>query len=152
MEHDLITATAGLFQEGDMRSLEVQLPDHPPVQHSRREPGHGLYHICASSGRKYRPGRFLSRGRLSKEETRNYIVDGSYVRRICDNPGEFTFREALQAVAAKRGTVPQPQEAGNSLLDLANAIKVLNPDPTKLLTIERLTQSRRKKRNEPVPG
>ena len=28
--------------------------------------------------------------------------------------------------------------SGNSLLDLANAIKVLNPDPTKPLTTERL--------------
>jgi len=76
-------------------------------------------------------------GETVKGKTRNCIVDGSDVRRICDNPGEFAFREGLQAVTAKRGTASHPQEAGNSLFDFANAIKVLNPDPTKPLTTER---------------
>ena len=48
-------------------------------------------------------------GETVKGKTKNHLVNGSDVRRICDHPGVFTFREGLQALAAKRGTVPQHQ-------------------------------------------
>ena len=43
-------------------------------------------------------------GETVKGKTRNYIVDGSDVRRICDNPGEFTFwKSDILVVAGKEG-------------------------------------------------
>ncbi|GAI44200.1 unnamed protein product, partial [marine sediment metagenome] len=58
----------------------------------------------------------------------DYIVENNEILRVGAELGSFTFREALQVVAAKRGTTPQPQGQGSGIKELADVIATLNPN------------------------
>ena len=83
------------------------------------------------------PGVTLVGEAVKAGDPQDFTIDGFDIHRAGASLGEFTWREALQAVAAKRGTVsPQPAEATSSFLDLAKAMKELSPDPTQPLTAD----------------
>lgn len=70
-----------------------------------------------------------------KGERLDYIVESNDILQVGEGMGMFTFRQALQVVAAKRGTAPQPQAGGlGTFKDFADAISTLNPN--KPLTVE----------------
>jgi len=156
VEHDTITAAAELFQEGDMRSMEyfdsvMASMSVPPTQRTRWRALY-LSFLRSSTPEETRDATYplpppavpvapaVAQGvaTIVGEEARDWIVEGIDIHRAGEGWGEFTWREALQSVAAKRGAAPQPQDGSSSLKDLAEALKVLNPDPAKPLTGEGL--------------
>lgn len=149
VDTDLLDACTELFQNTDMRSLaemervlaELNIPQTnrnrwialyrgylrnttPP---EKREE---LYPLPVAAEVK-REEVTLAGER--KGDKLDYIVEGNEILRVGDELGMFTFREALQVVAAKRGTVSPPQ-SGGGLKDFAEAVGLLNP--TKPLTVQ----------------
>jgi hypothetical protein len=65
------------------------------------------------------------------EDGLDFIVEGTEVHRTEPGLGDFTFRQALQVVAAKRGSVPRgstESDLTGALTAFSNALKNTNPN------------------------
>ena len=158
-----IACALAIFKEGDMQSMQhfdsVMAQAHIPMLPRDKwrnmylsylrlgtplELKDKLYPLPAVQFAAVIPGTEDNKEDKKTGDTRDYIVEGFDIHRPGEDLGEFTFKEALQAVAAKRGTTPtptpppNPQDGSSSLKDLAEAIRILNPDPAKPITYESL--------------
>jgi len=143
---DLITAAAELFQNTDMRSMaelervlaEMNVPgtqrakwrnlyrDYlrnttPPEMREQLYPLPGPEEVRAAEERAAGEGG----------EKLDYIVEGNDIMRVIDGLGMFTFKQALQVVAAKRGTTPQgapsQQWGPDEILKIVKAVQEFVP-------------------------
>jgi hypothetical protein len=95
-----------------------------------------------------------------KAEKLDYIVEGNEIHRVGDGLGEFTFRQALQVVAAKRGSVPKLESDGGltgALSAFAEALKSASPSqPLTVQDIITIINNLKEKEGNPkgasVPG
>ncbi|MBA7681627.1 hypothetical protein ES703_89967 [subsurface metagenome] len=60
-----------------------------------------------------------------KEDRRDYIVEGNDIRTVGEGLGDFTFKQALQVVAAKRGTSQKGEGEGSALLSQLDSLGLL---------------------------
>lgn len=147
VEPELIQCGAEIFQNADMRSIDefdrVMAGTSIPVTNRNRWRTLYLDFLRLTTPKEKRdelyplpkPGATVASGdgttsggeRKSRADALDYVVEGNEILRAGDDLGMFTFREALQVVAAKRGT-----EAGagplSGLKELADAFKTLNPN------------------------
>ena len=138
VDTDLLEACVELFQNTDMRSLEemerVLAELNIPQTNRNRwialyrgylrnttppEKREELYPLPMAAEVKRGEESTLAGERTTGEKL-DYIVEGNEIMRVGAELGMFTFRQALQVVAAKRGTVPQAQ--GGGLKDFAEAV------------------------------
>ena len=139
---DVITASAELFQNTDMRSMaEVERVlaemNVPGTQRSKwinlyrgylrnttaPEKREELYPLPTLEEVRAADVRAVEGG-----ERLDYIVEDNNILLTGDGLGMFTFKQALQVVAAKRGTTPQVAQAGQQgqPLDADGVIKIVN--------------------------
>ncbi|GAH56570.1 unnamed protein product, partial [marine sediment metagenome] len=152
VDTDLLDACVELFQNTDMRSLEemerVLAELNIPQTNRNRwialyrgylrnttppEKRDELYPLPVAAEVKGEEGSTLA-GERTKGEKLDYVVEGNEILRVGEELGSFNFRQALQVVAAKRGTVPPQPAGGGGLKDFAEAVKLLSPN--KPLTLE----------------
>lgn len=178
---DKIDACAELFQNTSMRSMdevhrimsEMNVPQTQRVQWGNLYRGY-LRNTTPAEERDEiyplpKPESKSEEAVLGEEVTSavgesgkgvrlDYIVEGNDILQVGEGLGMFTFRQALQVVAAKRGTAPQPQSSGlGTFKDFADAVSALNPN--KPLTVEDIltiintvTESRGAGGEQPPPG
>lgn len=156
VDADDITAAAELFQNSDMRSMaevarvlaEVSVPmtsrtkwvnlyrgylRNTTVPEIRDE----LYPLPPPEERKAAGEGATGIAEAAPGERLDYIVEGNELHRVGDGLGEFTFRQALQVVAAKRGSVPKAEGDGGLtgvLSAFAEALK--SASPSQPLTVQ----------------
>ena len=155
-EPDDIAAAAELFQNSDMRSMaevarvlaEVNVPMTSRTKWINLYRGYlrnttlpeirdELYPLPTPEERRVLVGEGTGVEEVTKGERLDYIVEGNEIHRVGDGLGEFTFRQALQVVAAKRGSVPKAEGDGGltgALSAFAEALK--NVGPSQPLTIQ----------------
>lgn len=142
-----ITACIELFQNTEMRSMEemgrvlaeMNIPQNQQVQWKNLYRGYlrnttqpeqreELYPLPKPeeipAGEEVAPGS----GEPGRGEILDYIVEDNNILRVGEGLGMFTFRQALQVVAAKRGTAPQTQGGLGTFKDFADAVSILNPN------------------------
>ena len=94
-------------------------------------------------------------GEARKGESLDYIVEDNNILQVGAGLGMFTFRQALQVMAAKRGTGPPTQGGTGSLKDLAEAVGILNPNQpltlADVITINNMISEARGGGGDPPP-
>lgn len=144
---DMVDACVELFQNTDMRSMdemarvmaEMNIPQPQRVRWINLYRGYmrntatpeardALYPLPKPE--EAAPGEEVAAVAGGEGGTKgmDYIVEGNDIRLVGEGMGDFTFKQALQAVAAKRGTAPQTPDSGGTLKDLAEAVSTLNPN------------------------
>jgi len=146
---DKIAASLELFQNLDMRSMEafdkvmadIDIPQ--VIRHPWRslylgylrnttppEDRDDLYPIPKVAVAEVVEAAAGERVKKEGESPLDYLVeDGNRIVRVGEDLGMFTFRQALQVVAATRGTSPpSPSDGGSALKDVVDAFKTLNPN------------------------
>jgi len=146
VDPDVITAAAELFQNTDMRSMtevervlaEMNVPgtqrtkwknlyrDYlrnttPPEKRDELYPLPSPEEVRATEERAAAEGG----------ERLDYIVEENNILRVGDGLGMFTFKQALQVVATKRGTIPQvapsQQWGPDEILKIVKAVQEFAP-------------------------
>ncbi len=143
VDHDVITAVSELFQNTDMRSItEVErVLAEMNVPGTQRTKWKNLYrgYLRNTTEPEKRDELFPlpspeevratgERATTEGGERLDYIVEDNNILLVGDGLGMFTFKQALQVVAAKRGTTPQVAQAGQQgqPLDADGVIKIVN--------------------------
>ena len=157
VETNLIEAAAELFQNLDMRSMEdferVMVEMNIPLTQRGRWTGNyrgflrnttpveerdELYPLPAPSATsKASEEGATSTTEKARGDGVDYIVEGNEIHRVGDGLGEFTFKQALQVVAARRGSVPKAEGDGSltgALNAFAEALK--SASPSQPLTVQ----------------
>lgn len=144
---DKVEACAELFQNTDMRKIdemervlaEMNVPQNQRTQWRNLYRGY-LRNTTPPATRDElyplpKPGEGVTgeegppADELGGEGRLDYIVEGNDILQVGEGLGMFTFRQALQVVAAKRGTAPPPQTGGlGTFKDFAEAVSTLNPN------------------------
>ncbi|MBA7663611.1 hypothetical protein ES703_71656 [subsurface metagenome] len=150
---DMIDACAELFQNTDMRSMdemervmaEMNIPQPQRIRWRNLYRGYlrnttprgerdELYPLPKAEEAAAEEGAPAA-GEPGKGDRLDYIVEGNDILQVGEGLGMFTFRQALQVVAAKRGTAPPSQTSGlGTFKDFADAVSTLNPN--KPITLE----------------
>ena len=147
--NDKITACIELFQNTDMRSMdemervlaEMNVPQNQKIQWRNLYRGY-LRNTTAPEERdelyplpkaeEVAPGEegISALGEPRRGEQLDYIVEDNNILQVGEGLGMFTFRQALQVVAAKRGTASHPEAQGGlgTFKDFADAVSTLNPN------------------------
>lgn len=143
---DVITAAVELFQNTDMRSMtelervlaEMNVPGTQRTKWKNLyrdylrnttppEKREQLYPLPSPEEVREAEERAAGEG----GEKLDYIVEENNILRIGDGLGMFTFKQALQVVAAKRGTIPQgapsQQWGPDELLKIVKAVQEFAP-------------------------
>ena len=167
VDPDKVTACTELFQNTNMRSMdefdrvmaELNVPQNQRTQWRSLYIGYlrnttppekreALYPLPSPEEVKQRE-EAAAAGERPRGEGVDYIVEDNNILKVGAEMGMFTFKEALQVVAAKRGTGAGGGGFGDVLTAFANAVKTLNPNEP--LTVEnvidifdKITESRGK--------
>jgi len=158
VEPNLIEAASELFQNLDMRSMEdfeqVMVEMNIPLTQRGRWTGNyrgflrnttppekrdELYPlpVPSATSKASEEGATTTAERASRGDGFDYIVEGNEIHRVGDGLGEFTFRQALQVVAARRGSAAKAEGDGSltgALNAFAEALK--STSPSQPLTVQ----------------
>lgn len=147
VDPDVITAVAELFQNTDMRSMtEVERVlaemNVPGIQRTKWKNLYRDYLRNTTAPEKrdeLYPLPSLEEVRAADEravaeggERLDYIVEENNILRVGDGLGMFTFKQALQVIAVKRGTTPQVAQPGqqwgpDDILKIVKAVQEFAP-------------------------